>query len=93
MIQGLSQGSLLLFDLGYYAFAWFDALTARGLWWVSRVKVNSSFVIQHVLIERDGYREQIVQLGAYRNNHAAFSARLISIRYHGLWYRYCSDLA
>ncbi len=32
MIQGLTRGTLLLFDLGYYAFAWFDELTARGLW-------------------------------------------------------------
>ncbi len=92
MIDGLARGTLLLFDLGYYAFAWFDELTARGLWWISRVKSNSSFKLQHVLIERDGYREEIVQLGAYRNDHAAFSARLICIRYHGVWYRYLSNV-
>jgi hypothetical protein len=92
MIEGLAQGTLLLFDLGYYAFAWFDELTAKGLYWVSRVKVNSSFVIQHVLIQRDGYHEEIVRLGAYRSDHAAFSARLISFRYHGVWYRYLTNV-
>jgi Transposase DDE domain len=92
MIDKLQRGTLLLFDLGYYAFAWFDELTARGIWWISRVKSNSSFKMQHVLIDRDGYREEIVQLGAYRSDHAAFSARLISIRYHGVWYRYLTNV-
>ena len=92
MIKGLLPGTLLLFDLGYYAFEWFDELTARGLFWVSRVKSNSTFVIQHVLIEVDGYREEIVRLGAHRSDRAAFSARLISLRYHGMWYRYLTNV-
>ena len=92
MIKGLLPGTLVLFDLGYYAFEWFDELTARGLAWVSRVKSNSTFVTQHVFVHRDGYREEIVRLGAHRSDRAAFSARLISIRYHGVWYRYLTNV-
>ena len=92
MIKGLLPGTLLLFDLGYYAFEWFDELSARNIAWVSRVKSNSSFVIQHVLVEVESYREEIVQMGAYRADRAAFSARLITIHYRGACYRYLTNV-
>ncbi len=92
MIQGVHRGSLLLFDLGYYSFEWFDELTSQGLWWVSKLRAKGSFVTQHVLLSRDGSMEAIVQLGAYRCDHAAHSVRLISFRYRGVWYRYVTNV-
>ena len=32
MLEGLSKGTLLLFDLGYFGFEWLDELTMRSLW-------------------------------------------------------------
>src|SRR6266700_3550877 len=47
-LQGLSVGSLLLFDLGYFSFSFFDTLTQWKLWWVSRYRENTSYRIAHV---------------------------------------------
>ena len=38
MVSDLQIGTLLLFDLGYYNFEWFDTLTQRGIWWVARLR-------------------------------------------------------
>jgi len=92
MVEGVEAGTLLLFDLGYYAFEWFDDLSRQGIWWVSRVRKKASYTIQHVLIQRDGYFEAIVQVGAYRSDHAAYSVRLISFQYRGTWYRYFTNV-
>ena len=37
LVADLAPGTLVLADLGYFGFAWFDALTAQGLWWLSRL--------------------------------------------------------
>lgn len=35
MLEFIPMGSLILADLGYFAFSWFDDLTTRGYYWVS----------------------------------------------------------
>lgn len=92
MISQVTKGSLLLFDLGYYSFAWFDDLTRAGLWWISRLRSNSSYTIQHVYVQSDHYLEALVWLGAYRADRAASLARLVSFRYRGQWYRYLTNV-
>lgn len=92
MVSGLGEGTLLLFDLGYYAFAWFDELTRSRIAWVSRVRSNGSVERKHVLISREGYFEALVWVGAYRTDRAAFLVRLICFRYQGRWYRYMTNV-
>jgi DDE family transposase len=41
MLTGLAKGTLLLFDLGYFWFTWFDDLTELGFWYVSRLRQAS----------------------------------------------------
>jgi hypothetical protein len=47
-LHGLSVGSLLLFDLGYFSFGFFDTLTQWKLWWISRYREKTSYHIMHV---------------------------------------------
>lgn len=91
MLAGLQKGALLLFDLGYYNFAWFDSLTHQGFWWVARLRSNGSYTLEHVLVHRDGYMEALVFLGAYRSDRAAYLLRLVRVRYRGQWYSYLSN--
>ena len=91
MLSHIERGALLLFDLGYYKFAWFDTLTQRGIWWVARLRSNGSYVIQHLLVQRDGYFEALIFLGAHRADRAAYLMRLIRVRYQGHWYSYITN--
>ncbi len=62
-LQGLSVGSLLLFDLGYFSFSFFDTLTEWKLWWVSRYRENTSYCIAHVFYRRREVLDALVWLG------------------------------
>ena len=42
LIERLQAGTLLLVDRGYLSFPWFDELTERGLWWISRYANHES---------------------------------------------------
>lgn len=92
MLSTVEAGTLLLFDLGYFAFEWFDDLTKQGVWWVSRVKNKCSYTVEHVLVNRDGYGECLIFLGAYRSDQTAYLMRLIRIRYRGQWYSYITNV-
>ncbi len=92
MLSQIEIGALLLFDLGYYNFEWFDTLTQRGIWWVARLRSNGSYTIEHILVQRDGYFEALIFLGAYRSDQAAHLMRLIRVRYRGQWYSYITNI-
>ncbi len=92
MLSHIEIGALLLFDLGYYNFEWFDTLTQRGIWWVARLRSNGSYTIEHILVQRDGYFEALIFLGAYRADQAAYLMRLVRVRYRGQWYSYISNI-
>jgi hypothetical protein len=92
MLSHIERGALLLFDLGYYKFKWFDTLTQRGIWWVARLRSNGSYVMQHPLVQRDGYFEALIFLGAHRADRAVYLMRLIRVRYRGHWYSYITNI-
>ena len=92
MISDLPAKTLLLFDLGYYNFEWYDSLTQSGFWWISQVRSNSSWKLMHVLVQRDGYSEALVFLGAHPRDQSAYLVRLIRIRYRGKWYSWITNV-
>ena len=45
MLAGLAQGTLLLFDLGYFSFEWLDELSRRKYWFVCRLREKTSYTL------------------------------------------------
>jgi hypothetical protein len=78
LVAGIPARSLLLFDLGYFAFAWFDDLTHAGYWWVSRLRKRVTYEVKHSYYDQDGIRDQLVWLGTYRADQAGELVRLVS---------------
>ena len=82
-LEFLPAGSLLLFDLGFFAFRWFDTLTQRGYYFVSRQREKISSVVHHVLYDGPAgavhLKDAVVYLGAYRADRAAHPVRLIEV--------------
>jgi hypothetical protein len=94
LLEGLAPGSLILADLGYFSFPWFDYLTGQGYWWVSRLKEGVTYEIKEVLAYDDhsGLLDAIVWLGKYRADRAAYAVRLVSFSFHGTQYRYLTNV-
>lgn len=92
MIADLQAGVLVLFDRGYLSFPWFDTLTERGLWWLSRYGNEVSYQVRHVLYQGDGVLDAIVYLGCYRADQAKYAVRLVQFYAHGQCYRYLTNV-
>jgi len=94
LLEGLAPGSLILADLGYFSFPWFDYLSGQGYWWVSRLKEGVTYEIKEVLAYDDhtGLLDAIVWLGKYRADRAAHAVRLVSFSFHGTQYRYLTNV-
>lgn len=62
LVAGLPRHSLLLFDLGYFAFEWFDDLTTDGFIWVSRLREKTSYEIRHTFYQDGETRDALIWL-------------------------------
>ena len=82
LLEGLPRGTLILADLGFFAFQWFDDLTDAGHWWVSRRRAKTSVKVLHTLYRDGDTLDQLVWLGAYRADKAKQVVRQVQYR-HG----------
>jgi hypothetical protein len=93
MLEGLSTGTLLLFDLGYFGGEWLDELTMRSLWYVSRLREKTSYTVVHTLYESEEVFDALVWLGKHqaRAGHVAQLVRVrVGCRTHMCWTHACS---
>src|SRR5204863_3233937 len=92
----IPQGSLLLFDLGFFAFPWFDRLAEGGFHFVCRQREKTTFVLKHLLYDGPAgpvhLKESLGYLGAYRADRAAHAVRLIEVFAPHTTYRYLTNV-
>lgn len=92
MVQDLPTGSLLLADMGYFGFAWFDWLTDQQYHWISRLRAKTSYTVHHVYYQEGDVFDGIVWLGAYRADRAAHAVRLVQFRVGTTTFRYLTNV-
>lgn len=93
LVADLLPGTLVLADLGYFGFAWFDHLTERRLWWLSRQRHKTSVTVMHTFLAQPDRRDQLVWLGRHRADQAAHLVRLLEYRDgQGRWHTYLTNV-
>jgi Transposase DDE domain len=92
LLDGLAQGTLLLCDLGYFGFKWFDDLTDGGFFWLSRLRSRTSYDPITILYQQGEILDAIVWLGKYRADRAKHAVRLIQFPVNGRVYRYITNV-
>lgn len=92
MVADLPAGSLILADLGYFGFQWFDALTDARCWWVSRLREKTSCTTIHAHYQRGDTLDALVWLGAHRADRARHAVRLVQFRQNGALRRYVTNV-
>jgi hypothetical protein len=92
MLESIPAGSLILADLGYFAFKWFDDLTDQGFHWVSRLRAKTSYELIHTLYEANGVLDAIIWLGAHRSDRAAHAVRLVVFTKNTTTWRYVTNV-
>jgi hypothetical protein len=91
LLAGLAAGVLLVMDLGYFSFAWFDTLTDQGVWWVSRLRAKTSYTVAHTFYERETTLDCLVWLGAYRSDRSRHLVRLVRFTVGRVTYTYLTN--
>lgn len=92
LVATLAPGSLILADLGYFGFGWFDDLTEQGYWWLSRLRAKTSYEIVTILAQQGDTLDALVWLGAYRADRAKHLVRLVQYRQGGQLRRFITNV-
>ena len=92
MLPGLPLGSLILADMGFFSFEWFDDLTQMGHFWLSRMRSKTTYTVEHVFLSQNGVRDVIIWLGQYRADRAKHAVRLVEFRINGKQYAYITNV-
>ncbi|MGI8550666.1 MAG: IS4 family transposase [Dehalococcoidia bacterium] len=92
MLVGLPQRCLLLADLGYFGFAWFDAVTDLGHFWIARLREKTSYEVIHAYYQDGTTFDGLVWLGVYRADRAKHAVRLVQFQVGPHLYRYLTSV-
>jgi hypothetical protein len=92
LLEHIRSGALILADLGYFSFAWFDKLTDVGYFWLSRLREKTSYEVIHAYYQQGETFDGLVWLGAYRADRACHAVRLVTFRVGPKFYRYITNV-
>ncbi len=92
LLTHVRPGALVLADLGYFGFEWFDDLTDSGYLWLSRLRKKTSYEVLHTYYEDGDTFDGLVYLGAYRADRAKHAVRLVTYRKGRIQYRYITNV-
>lgn len=92
LLQHIQPGALILMDLGFFSFPWFDQLTHEGYFWLSRLRKKTSYVILHTYYQQGETFDGLVRLGAYRADRMHYPVRLVTFRVGELSYQYITNV-
>src|SRR5918995_4589750 len=92
ILTALPSGGLLVFDLGFFSFLWFDDFTDSHRFFVTRMREKTAYRTVQELSSSPYYRDELIQVGQYRSNPCTYPLRMVSVRWQGVWYRYLTNV-
>jgi hypothetical protein len=92
LVATLPVHSLVLADLGYFGFEWFDDLTDAEHHFVSRLRAGTSVISVQTLAATDALTDELIWLGAHRSDRAKHLYRRVRIRRGVLWHSYLTNV-
>lgn len=92
LLQQLPPGGLLVFDLGFFKFPWFDQFSEQGKYFLTRLREKTAYQVVQTLSAGPRYRDQLVQLGSYRSHPCQYRLRLVSVLWDTTWYCYLTNV-
>ena len=92
LLESLPVGGLLIFDLGFFSFPFFDAFTEAKKFFVTRLREKTSYEVVKVLSSGASYRDEIIKLGSYRSNPCHHQVRMVKVLWGKTWYQYLTNV-
>ncbi|QIR40958.1 IS4 family transposase [Tolypothrix sp. PCC 7910] len=92
LLERLPTGGLLIFDLGFFKFPWFDAFTESDQFFVTRLREKTAYKVIRCVTCAQFYRDEVISLGEYRSNPCLHQVRLVSVLWGSTWYYYLTHV-
>ncbi len=87
ILAALPRGGLLIFDLGFFSFLWFDDFTDQQKFFVTRLRQKTASRTTQLLSSSPYYRDELIKVGLPHSHPCRHPLRLVSVLWHGQWYR------
>ncbi len=88
LLEQLPVGGLLVFDLGFFKFPWFDQFTQERKYFVTRQREKTAARVTKTLSSGPRYRDELIQLGQYRSHPCRHPVRMVSVLWDATWIFY-----
>lgn len=92
LLEALPVGGLVVLDLGWFSFPFFDKLTEAGKCFLTRLRNKTSYKVVEVLGAGAHWRDEIIEMGAHRSNPCKHRVRLVSVLWGATWYHYLTNV-
>lgn len=92
LLEQLPVGGLLVFDLGFFKFAWFDQFTQNQKFFLTRLREKTAYKVTRTLGCGLYFRDEIVEMGQYRSDPCRHPVRLVSVLWGKDWYCYLTNV-
>jgi hypothetical protein len=92
ILAAVPEHGLLIFDLGFLSFLWFDDFTDQQKWFVTRQRQKTAYRVTRLLAHSPYYRDELLAVGLHHSNPCCHPLRLVSVLWRGQWYRYLTNV-
>lgn len=92
LLAHIQLEALILMDLGFFGFEWFDQLTQEGYFWISRLRQKTSYQIIHTFYHQGQTLDALIWLGAHRADRARYAVRLVTFQVGATSYQYITNV-
>lgn len=92
LLRRLPVGGLIIVDMGFYGFEWFDSLTEAGKYVLTRQKSNVKYNVVRTLSRSSHYKDEIIKMGLHHTDPCKHQMRLVSVLWGKTWYRYLTNV-
>ena len=86
------MNGLLVFDMGFFKFPWFDEFTDSQKYFLTRIREKTSYKVVKKLSVGLYFRDQIIDMGKYRSNPCKHEVRMVSVQWGKTWYHYITNV-
>jgi Transposase DDE domain len=92
LLDHIQPGALILMDLGFFSFEWFDQLTSEGYLWLSRLRQKTTYAVLHTFYQDGETFDGLVWLGVFRADRTRYAVRLVTFRVGETYYQYITNV-
>jgi hypothetical protein len=71
ILAAVPRGGLLIFDLGFFSFLWFDDFTEQQKSFVTRLRQNTAYRTTALLTQTPYYRDELIEVGLHHSHPCA----------------------